>query len=324
MWFMGIYQVVAGQGDAEWARLAARGWLALVVAAGIGVGATLLAYRRVLGRTLEAVQAGGGRSLVVRLADLVGRVVARHPAERGFYAFTVTTVLRSPWHRVVLAVCVGVALALSVVTLDIATLGRDSLHRVPMRESHALAMQCVILVIVLAGIRVAASAPSELRASWVLRMLETDRPERWMAGFRKAVFVSLVAPVLAAMAAATYAQYGWHTAWTLGLAALGFAVIAFEVLFLGFGRVPFACPIQSETGEVRVRGPVMVALFTILIVPVAELVTLALRSATGTALVIGVGAAAVVVLRWRAQRALTQGGGLAFEPEDRRTQALGL
>ena len=73
-------------------------------------------------------------------------------------------------------------------------MARDGVGRVPMRVSHALAMQWVVLAIVLAGVRVAAAVPAELRASWVLRMLETDRPARWMAGFRKAVFVSLVAP----------------------------------------------------------------------------------------------------------------------------------
>ena len=324
MWFLGIYQTIAGQGDADWARLAARGWTALLLAAGIGIGASLLAYRRVLGTTLEAVQGGGGRSWLAAGLGMVGRLIARHPVERGFYAFTVQTILRSPWHRVVLAVFFGGALALSMVTLDLTTYARDGVRRVPMLVSHALAMQFVILAIVIAGVRVAASAPAELRAVWVLRILESGQSARWMAGFRKAVFVTLVVPVVATMAAAMTMQYDVRTAGTLGLAALGFAGVAFEAVFLGFGRVPFACPLAAESGDPRIRGPLMVALFTILVVPIAELVTIALRSAPGTAIALAVLIVSLAVLQWRGRAVIARDGGLAFEPDDAGTQRLGL
>ena len=60
MWFVGMYQAIAGQGDADWARLAARGWLALLLSALAAAGASLLAYRRALGSTLESVETTGG------------------------------------------------------------------------------------------------------------------------------------------------------------------------------------------------------------------------------------------------------------------------
>jgi hypothetical protein len=193
-----------------------------------------------------------------------------------------------------------------------------------MAVSHAFAMQFVILVILLAGVRVAASAPAELQATWVLRMLESGQPHRWIAGFRKAVFVTLVLPAGALMAVAMTAQYDWRTAWTLALAALAFAGVSFEVLFLGFGRVPFACPIAAESGDPSLRGPMSLALFTVLVVPVAELTTMALRTTTGTAIALGAAVSALAVLRWRGRVAIVQGGGLAFEPEDRGTQRLSL
>jgi hypothetical protein len=211
-----------------------------------------------------------------------------------------------------------------MVTLDLATMARDGVRRVPMAVSHALAMQCVVLVILLAGVRVAASAPAELQATWVLRMLESGHPHRWMAGFRRAVFVTLVLPATAAMAVAMTAQYDGRTAWTLALAALAFAAISFEALFLGFGRVPFACPIAAESGDPSLRGPLMLALFTILVLPLAELVTIAVRTPAGTAIAIMVAVSALAVLRWRGRVAITRGGGLAFEPEDRGTQRLSL
>ena len=266
--------------------------------------------------------AGGRRSPIVHLAGLVSQAVARDPAARGFCSFSVLTILRSPWHRLVLAASFGVALALAMVTLDAATMARDGVGRVPMRVSHAPAMQWVVLAIVLAGVRVAAAVPAELRASWMLRLLETDQPHRWMAGFRRAVFVSLVLPAVALMAVAVAWQSGWHTVWTLALAACLFAGAAFEVIFLGFGRVPFACPAEQELGDARIRGPLIVALFTILVVPVAELVTPGLQTGAGTGVVPASGLTAIALLRWRGRAAIARAGGLSFEPEYRGTQAL--
>lgn len=324
MWFLGIYQTIAGQGDADWDRLAARGWAALLLAMAVGLGATFAAYRRALRTTLEVAQSGGGRSIAVRVLDAVGWVAARHPVERGFYAFSVRTVLRSPWHRVVLAVFFGGALALALVALDVATYARDGVHRVPMVAYHALAMQFVILAIVLSGVRVAAASPAELRATWALRMLEGDAPRRWMNGFRKAVLAALIAPVTALMAAPMTVLYGWHAAWTLGIAAFVFAWLMFDVLFLGYGRVPFACPAPPPTGDAKIRGPLTVAMFTILVVPVAQLVTFALRSTPGTLTLLVFAAGTGLVLRWRANLAIARDGGLAFEPDDGATQTLTL
>ena len=323
LWFVGMYQVIAGQGDADWARLASRGWLALLLSALAGTGASLLAYRRALGSTLEhAGTAGGGASPLVSLTGLAARLLARDATARGFFSFSMLTMLRSPWHRLLLAVSAGVALALAAVTLDASTRTPDGLGRVPMRASHALAMQWVVLVIVLAGVRVAAAVPAELRASWVLRLLETDRPQRWMAGFRAAVLAGLVAPAVALMSVVMVWQYNWRTTVTLELAACLFAGAAFEALFLGFGRVPFACPAEQEMGDARVRGPLAVALFTILVVPVAELVTLALQTGAGAAAMLASGLAVIAWLRRRGHAAMARTGGLSFEPEYRGTQAL--
>lgn len=325
MWFMGMYKSIAGQGDADWHRLAARGWLALVAAAATAIGASVVAYRRVLGTTLEAVQAGATRrSWAMGLVNAVGFVVARHPVERGFFSFTVLTLVRSPWHRVVLAAFFGGALALSMVTLDLATVERDGVGRTPVLPAYALAMQFVVLVIVLAGVKASAAAPAEVRASWVLRMLDTGRPQRWMAGFRKGVMVAIVGPVVALMGGAVWLQYGWHAAWTYGLSAVVFAMLAFEVLFLEFGRVPFACTFDGASTELKVRWYLAAALFTSLVVSLARLVSFATRTTTGIATLLAVGVGTVAWMRWRGNRALVRDGGLAFEYEDVRAQTLSL
>jgi hypothetical protein len=189
---------------------------------------------------------------------------------------------------------------------------------------HALAMQFVVLVLVVAGVRAAAAAPAELRANWILRLLDTGQPGRWMGGFRKAVLFAIVGPVVAAMAGAVWLQYGWHTAWTYALADLVFAVLTFDVLFLGFGRAPFACAFDGASGEAKLRRYVLASLFTIPVVGVAEPVTLLLGSFRGSVSLAVVCLGVIAWLRWWGNRALSASGGLAFEHEEPGTQALGL
>ena len=325
MWFVGLYEVLSGQGDAEWRLLATRGSVALATVIVVAIGSSIVAYRRVLGATLEAVQAGRprprwGASLLMTIA----RLVARNPLERGFFSFSLLTVVRSPWHRVLLAAFLGGAVALAIVTLDVATIARDGVQRVPMVVSHGLAMQWVVLVIVLTGVRAAAVVPAELNASWTLQMVDTGQPYLWMAGFRKAVIVAVVMPTVALMCGVAWYEFGWHVAWTQALASLIFAALVFEVLFLRFGRVPFACAFEGASGTVKVRWYLAGAFFTTSVVSVTKLVMLSLQSPVGTASMTGFSLIAIVALRAASRRDLNCGASLVFEQQAETTQALGL
>jgi len=77
---------------------------------------------------------------------------------------------------------------------------------------------------------------------------------------------------------------------------------------------------------VKLRGPLMAAGFSILVVPVAQLVTMAWRSDVGTANddVGNLRAVTLAVLRWRGNLGDRARGGLAFEPDEGETQSLGL
>jgi hypothetical protein len=325
MWFVGIYQVAAGRGDADWALLATRGWLALAWAAAMASLGCLVSFRRVLGRSLEAAQAGGNRrSLWSRAVALVARLTARTPAERGFFVFAAVTLTRSAWHRVVLAASLGGALAIALVTLAAVTLGRDGGDRLPVRPEHALAMQWVVVLVTLAGIRAAAAVPAELRARWVLRMADAGDPWAWMSGFRKATLIMIVGPVIVIMGVGVCACAGWRIACQQAVAVSVFAGLAFEALFQGFGRVPFGCSFDGASAEPKVLRYIAVAAFTILVAPVAVVVTWAMRSAEGvTALVLPV-IGLFVWSRRRERRLLRSAGGLAFTFEQSGTQTLEL
>jgi len=96
------------------------------------------------------------------------------------------------------------------------------------------------------------------------------------------------------------------------------------VLFLGFGKVPFACAFEGATGTVKVRWYLLAALFTTSVVTVTELVGVLLRSTAGTVSLLAVSLAAVATLRLMSRRELVSTAALAFEQQSETTQALGL
>ena len=147
---------------------------------------------------------------------------------------------------------------------------------------------------------------------------------RWFVGFRKAVLVAVIVPTVTLMGVAVWVQFGWHAAWTHAIAALVFAAVIFEVLFFGFGKVPFACAFEGAGGMTNIRWYVLGALFTVSVVSVADLVVLAMRSPVGTVSMAGFSLLAIVALRLANRRDLSRGAGLVFEQPAETTQALGL
>jgi hypothetical protein len=135
---------------------------------------------------------------------------------------------------------------------------------------------------------------------------------------------SAVMPAVTVMAAVTWLQHEWLRAFGFGLAALVFAAVTFDAFFLGFGRVPLACPAARESGDPKVLGALIAAVFGTLVVPVAEFITLALRSVKGALIALAFASVGAALLRWRGNLDMTRGGGLAVEPEDHGTQALGI
>jgi len=325
MWFVGIYQWVSGYRDPDWTRLAARGAIALGIAAVFGLGTTLLAYRRLLTRAVDAVQAGRpGRTLAMRAFDVIGHLLARDPVERGFFSFTIATLFRSAWHRVTLAAFFGGALALSIAGINVATFERDGVHKVPAGEPHLLFVEFLIVAITLAGVRAAAASPAELKSAWVLQLLQGSDGLRWRAGFRKAVWASLIVPLVALLTVCVGAVRGWDMARTHAVAQVVFAAVMLEVLLFGFARVPFACAFDGATGSIKVRWMALVAFLTTTLFSVAQLVVATGHSTRGSVSWLLCAAALTAGLRIAGNRGIRRAGGLRFDADDDSAQTLGL
>jgi hypothetical protein len=262
MWFLGVYEVMAGDvlRNAPRLRLSPRKARADVAASAVYDGYkprfAMLARRAGMVSLMTASLAvvaywwnsrrfpSAGPMRSRRRRRLVGTAltrlaVIRAQTARAGYSFTLAAVWRSGVHRLTLA-CAGAAgVAVAVVTLsgvavqDVAT-ARD----IP---TAVFAIQPMFYGLLLVAFRHVVRVPAELRANWAFRLAWRDRERDFMAGVRLAALTGIVVPALAIVLPLFWFLLGLPDA--IAHAALGCAgaLVVLEALFLSYDKVPFTC-----------------------------------------------------------------------------------
>jgi len=262
MWFLGVYEVMAGdvlleaprtrlsprqvRADAaavsvytrhqpEFAALARRAQLAAVL---VGL-LTTIAYMWNARRFPSAAPAQWRRRGWKPALWAERLRIVRRQTDRAGFSFTLAAIWRSSLHRLTIA-CAGAAgVAAAVVTLsgldiqDSATPGDVS--------TAVFAIQPMFYGALLVAFRHAVRVPAELRANWAFRLAWRDRDREFLTGVRLAVLVGIVVPALAIVLPLFWLLLGLPVA--IGHAALGFAgaMVVLEALFLSYDKVPFTC-----------------------------------------------------------------------------------
>lgn len=158
---------------------------------------------------------------------------------RAGYAFTLAAVWRSSLHRLTLA-CAGAAgVAVAVVTLSGVDV-QDTLTAADI-PTAVFAIQPMFYGVLLVAFRHVVRVPAELRANWAFRLAWRDREREFMAGVRLAALTGIVLPALAIVLPLFWFLLGLPAA--IAHAALGFAgaMVILEALFLSYDKVPFTC-----------------------------------------------------------------------------------
>ena len=168
-----------------------------------------------------------------RLAIIPGQT------SRAGYAFTLAAVWRSSLHRLTIA-CAGAAgVAVAVVTLS----GVDVQDTVTAADipTAVFAIQPMFYGALLVAFRHVVRVPAELRANWAFRLAWRDREREFMAGVRLAALTGIVLPALAIVLPLFWFLLGLPAA--IAHAALGCAgaMVVLEALFLSYDKVPFTC-----------------------------------------------------------------------------------
>jgi hypothetical protein len=150
-----------------------------------------------------------------------------------------------------------VAIGLAISTIILRGIDLGSAPDVASLPVGLLAIQILLVMALVAGLRHAMHVPAELRANWTFHMAFAGDERPFISGVKRAAILVVVCPVLLALAPLHAAILGpkfaaVHAAWG-ALAALGFL----EAAMLGFRKIPFASA-YVPTGRLRTFGPPLV------------------------------------------------------------------
>ncbi len=303
VWFVGVYQAIAGLGDPFWREMAALGVLGVFAAVSVAAATLLVGYRRHVSTTLESAGAGAIRRKAAQrgLGWIGGLVTGRDPARLALFSFTMKTMTRSPRHRMILAAFLGMGCAVSAVGL--ATVMWRTSGLVQPSPTAIMAVQHVLTFFLVAALAVGASVPSDLAANWIFRLLAGRHPDAWLAGFRRAVLAAGVIPLLAVLFPINAALIGWSRASAHALIGLIMSAVLVEAVLFGFRRAPFACAVAPGAGGPKARWALYWLGFTMFASALARIERVALDQPYGWLVMAGAGlllfAALLVARTWR-------------------------
>ena len=286
-WFLGLFQKL--NGSREFDALAARAFLALLVACPLALAAFSLAFHRYNRRIVEQpdiAAADRSRPAMPIVAWLAAKLIPR-PVERAIVLFTARTIARSRHHRLLLAAYGGIGLAVALAYARDLLYGSSSYERLwrnarwDQPNPALLVGSFVLLFFAAMGARAVFSQPMTLRANWIFRITAVHRPADYFAAVRKSLFGLVVAPVSAAWAALYLAI--WPTGPALRHVAIlvlaGILMVQFSLH--GFRKIPFACSYLPGKANVHVKLGLFAIGFLFVTTHAIELEFRALHSTTG-------------------------------------------
>jgi hypothetical protein len=236
MWFMGLYEVLAGTKRAVMTPLALWAVVATVVPVAVTGAIYAFGYKRLLVRAVETPPRST-RSWIMRLASSAVRLLwIRRPEEQAIAAFLLRAISRSSRHSMLMSIYVGAGLAMMVtfVLPDILRFGSSALAKPSLA---VMALPLVLSVGLAVGVRILMTIPAEMPARWIFQT-SAITPRGADAATHKALLLIVVPPV--ALTAALTAGALWDPA--LGLAHAVFcsalATLLCEALLLRYRALP--------------------------------------------------------------------------------------
>jgi hypothetical protein len=195
------------------------------------------------------------------IASVLARAsVIRAPATRAGFDFTLAVLCRSSTHRLTLACCGAVGLAMSLVALS--GLDLQDAPGGPRAFARLLIVQPFLMGMLLVGFRHLIRVPAELRANWGFQLAWREQEREFVRGARRAAFVALVVPSLLAVFVLDAVVLGpWLALEHAGLGAAG-ALVVLEALMLSYDKVPFTCSYVPNE-NMKALGPLYLLMFVI-------------------------------------------------------------
>jgi hypothetical protein len=180
--------------------------------------------------------------------------VARRPATQAGFFFTLQCLFRSGQHRVVMAACTAVSIALATVSL--AAGGRSPGGGLSAVPGYVFSTQTIALAVLLSGFRHATRLPADISANRLFRVAWVADSSRFLAGVRRGAMTGVVVPALALLLPPYLYLLGPRLA--LMHALTGFLVSAALISLMTFrpSQLPFVAS-YAPAEDLNTRGPVL-------------------------------------------------------------------
>ena len=280
LWFVGLHEALAGdlvanrprgslpvnvarQEDAAAARyrqiapmlrpLAWRAVLGLAAALTIAIAAFFWNSRE-LPLPLVGNRAARPRGPGLLTHAITATLARRRPAAQAGFFFTVQCVFRSGPHRVVMAGCTAVAIALATVFLAAAS--RSTISDLGSVPGYVFSTQTLALAVLLAGFRHATRLPADIRANRLFRLAWVTDGGQFLAGVRRAALAAIVLPAVLALSAPYFFLLGPKLALMHAVSGflLGAAVIS--LMMLKTSQLPFVAG-YAPAADLNTKGPIV-------------------------------------------------------------------
>jgi hypothetical protein len=315
VWFLGLYDVIGGRPATGAPMLA----VAALLATGTTVGGAILLFvsthARLTRRALESREIEApGRSATITGASLT-RGICRHPVAQGVFDFTLKSLARSRSHRLLMAIYIGVALAL-VASAIVPVAIRDGLAGFAVPGVELLSAPFVIGFFSLVGMRVAVAIPIEPKANWLFRLCEPSDRAAAMVGVRNAMLLVGVVPTSLIALVTALALWGvWPALVHAGICALmGWLLV--EILMIGLSKLPFTCTYFPGSSRVGTLWPLYLTGFVTYSYTVAAWEDRFFKQPVDLVVFTVVIGSAIAVLSLRRRRHLAELSGLLYDEED--------
>ncbi len=257
MWFLGLNEVISGTTFPSMWPLAERALLATGIAAGAALMAFPIASKRTMSAAVEGNVTAYSRGLGA-VSVWLTRAFGHTPQRRGVLQFTMAALARTHQQRLILAVTVGVGIAMITPAVVMYVDGTN--HNVwwfhgwrspPLSLVSAPLMWNFVTVM---GLRAAMAFPSEMPASWLFSVAPSPMFVGRNAGRTMLLLLGVLLP-LAVAVPFWYSIWPWYYVTPVAVAsALGMFSVVDGALW-GFVGIPCTKPLATGRSGITSRWP---------------------------------------------------------------------
>lgn len=234
IWFLGLYEKLAGTSDEYTSELARFAIRSLGLAIFVAFSTYVMSYHRHRALLVEGLTSSRNR---LSIGKFVARCLFFDPRQQAIAGFMWQTISRSGRHRTILMGYSGLSLAVILTGF----IGMDRVVR-PERVAAAdfISFHVFALVFFFIGIRHLFSHPIELKANWIFQITENEGHAAWLRAIdRFALFWGALLIVIVPFPLEAH-LLGWRSLTEVALmGTLG--LIACERIFFVWEKLPFTC-----------------------------------------------------------------------------------